>query len=278
MNDQAKTLSDELHAYDRVSEGTRWPTMLTHVDGERQERYHQILAVDGAIFGTLADVSILAQDVSRVIAKAGFPNNGRILLSQRIFQTGYVCLDEELYVEAEVGPDSDGPRGRYLTCHVGFRRTNQAVALRLVTQYLLPFAEAPNLPRTTITPPDPAQGMEVVGRLELTPANVAEFAQEAGNLIHLDPEYAYARGFRAPIAQGLMQLTAIHSAVVKQAMPWEMDLHTRFVRPVFWDSELVLYADPGRRLYRCVDQHGKMTAEATLNHLTIVDMEPGGEQ
>jgi len=31
-------------------------------------------------------------------------------------------------------------------------------------------------------------------------------------------------------------------------------------------------------LYRCVDQHGKMTAEATLNHLTIVDMEPGGEQ
>ena len=274
MNDQAKSLSDELHAYDRVSEGTRWPTMLTHVDGERQERYHQNLAVDGALFGTLADVSILAQDVSRVIAKAGFPNNGRILLSQRIFQTGYVCLDEELYVEAEVGPDSDGPRGRYLTCHVGFRRTNQAVALRLVTQYLLPFAEAPNLPRTTITPSDPAQGMEVVGRLELTPANVAEFAQEAGNLIHSDPEYAHARGFRAPIAQGLMQLTAMHSAVVKQAMPWEMDLHTRFVRPVFWDSELVLYADPGRRLYRCVDQHGKMTAEATLNHLTIVDMEP----
>ena len=278
MNDQAKTLSDELHAYDRVSEGTRWPTMLTHVDGERQARFHRILAVDGAIFGTLADVSIFAQDVSRVIAKAGFPNNGRILLSQRIFQTGYVCLDEELYVEAEVGSDCDGPRGRYLTCHVGFRRTNQAVALRLVTQYLLPFAEAPNLPRTTIIPSDPAQGMEVVGRLELTPANVAEFAQEAGNLIHSDPEYAYARGFRAPIAQGLMQLTAIHSAVVKQAMPWEMDLHTRFVRPVFWDSELVLYADPGRRLYRCVDQHGKMTAEATLNHLTIVDMEPGGEQ
>ena len=274
MNDQANTLSDELNAYDRVAEGNRWPTMMTQVDGERQERYHQILAVDGAIFGTVADVSILAQDVSRVIAKAGFPNNGRILLSQRIFQTGYVCLDEELYVEAEVGPDSDGPRGRYLTCHVGFRRTNQAVALRLVTQYLLPFAEAPNLPRTTITPSDPAQGMEVVGRLELTPANVAEFAQEAGNLIHSDPEYAYARGFRAPIAQGLMQLTAMHSAVVKQAMPWEMDLHTRFVRPVFWDSELVLYADPGRRLYRCVDQHGKMTAEATLNHLTIVDMEP----
>ena len=274
MNDQANILSDELNAYNRVSEGTRWPTMLTHVDGERQERYHQILAVDGAIFGTVADVSILTQDVSRVIAKAGFPNNGRILLSQRIFQTGYVCLDEELYVEAEVGPDSDGPRGRYLTCHVGFRRTNQAVALRLVTQYLLPFAEAPNLPRTTITPSDPAQGMEVVGRLELTPANVAEFAQEGGNLIHSDPEYAHARGFRAPIAQGLMQMAAMHSAVVKQAMPWEMDLHARFVRPVFWDSELVLYADPGRRLYRCVDQHGKMTAEATLNHLTIVDMEP----
>ncbi|SVB67108.1 uncharacterized protein METZ01_LOCUS219962, partial [marine metagenome] len=228
MNDQANILSDELNAYDRVSEGTRWPAMLTHVDGERQERYHQILAVDGAIFGTLADVSIFTQDVSRTIAKAGFPNDGRILLSQRIFQTGYVRLGEELSVEAEVGPDSDGPRGRYLTCNIGFRRTNRAVALRMVTRYLLPFAKVPDLPRTTTTPLDPAQGMEVVGCLELTPENVTKFAQEAGNLIHSDPEYAHARGFRAPIAQGLMQLTAMHSAVVKQAMPWEMDLQTRF--------------------------------------------------
>ncbi len=274
MNDQANILSDELNAYDRVSEGTRWPAMLTHVDGERQERYHQILAVDGAIFGTLADVSIFAQDVSRTIAKAGLPNDGRILLSQRIFQTGYVRLGEELSVEAEVGPDSDGPRGRYLTCNIGFRRTNRAVALRMVTQYLLPFAKVPDLPRTTTTPLDPAQGMEVVGCLELTPEKVAEFSQEVGNLLHSDPEYARSRGFRAPIAQGLTQLIAMHSAVVNQAMPWEMDLQTRFVRPVFWDSKLVLYADPGRRLYRCVDQHGKMTAEATLNHLTIVDMEP----
>ncbi len=274
MNDQANTLSDELNAYDRVSEGTRWPTMLTHVDGERQERYHQILAVDGGLFGTLADVSIFAQDVSRVIAKAGFPNDGRILLSQRILQTGYVCLDEELYVEAEAGPDSDGPRGRYLICHVGFRRTNQAVALRLVTQYLLPFAKVTDLPKSAAIHPDPTQGMEVVGCLELTPEKVAEFSQEVGNLLHSDPEYARSRGFRAPIAQGLTQLIAMHGAVVNQAMPWEMDLQARFVRPVFWDSELVLYADPGRRLYRCVDQHGKMTAEATMNHLTIVDMEP----
>ncbi len=274
MNDQENALIGELNAYDRAPEGTRWPTMLTRVDRERQHWYHRNLDVGGAFFGALADVSIFAQDVSRTIAKAGLPNDGRILLSQRIFQTGYVRLGEELSVEAEVGPDSDGPRGRYLTCNIGFRRTNRAVALHMVTQYLLPFAKAPDLPRTTTIPPDPAQGMEVVGRLELTPVNVTEFAQEAGNLIHSDPEYAHARGFRAPIAQGLMQLTAIHSAVVKQAMPWEMDLQTRFVRPVFWDSELVLYADPGRRLYRCVDQHGKMTAEATLNHLTIVDMEP----
>ena len=274
MNDQVNILSDELNAYDRVSEGTRWPTMLTHVDRERQDWYHRNLDVDCAFFGGLADVSIFAQDVSRTIAKAGLPNDGRILLSQRIFQTGYVRLGEELSVEAEVGPDGDGPLGRYLTCNVGFRRANRAGALRLVTQFLLPFAKAPNLPQSAATHPNPAQDMEVVGYLQLTPKKVADFAQEAGNLIHSDPAFARSRGFQAPIAQGWMQLTAMHSSVVKNGMPWEMDLQAQFVRPVLWDSKLTLYANPARRLYRCVDEEGRLTAEAALNHLTIVDMEP----
>ena len=274
MNVSANSLSGELNAYDRAPEGTRWPTLLTRVNEGRQQRYHQSLMIDGADFSSLADISLFAQDVSLVIDKAGLPNNGRILLSQRIFQTGYVRLGEELSVEAEVGPDDDGPLGRYLTCNVGFRRANRAVALRLVTQFLLPFAKAPYLPQPTATHPDPAQDMEVVGYLQLTPQKVADFAQEAGNLLHSDPAFARSRGFQAPIAQGWMQLTAIYSAVVKNGMPWEMDFQTKFVRPVLWDSKLTLYANPARRLYRCVDEDGQLTAEAALNHLTIVDMEP----
>jgi hypothetical protein len=53
-----------------------------------------------------------------------------------------------------------------------------------------------------------------------------------------------------------------------------MDLDTRFMRPVFWDGELTLYADPDRRCYRCIDQDGKLTAEAVVHHLTTEDMEP----
>ena len=274
MNVLANSLSGELNAYDRAPAGTQWPALLTRVNEGRQQRYHQNLMIDGSNFSTLADISLFAQDVSQVIAKAGLPNNGRILLSQRIFQTGYVRLGEELSVEAEVGPDGDGPLGRYLTCNVGFRRANRAVALRLVTQFLLPFAKAPNLPQSAATRPNPAQDMEVVGYLQLTPKKVADFAQEAGNLIHSDPAFARSRGFQAPIAQGWMQLTAMHSSVVKNGMPWEMDLQAQFVRPVLWDSKLTLYANPARRLYRCVDEEGQLTAEAALNHLTIVDMEP----
>ena len=53
-----------------------------------------------------------------------------------------------------------------------------------------------------------------------------------------------------------------------------MDLQTQFVRPVLWDSKLTILANPTRRLYRCLDEDGQLTAEAALNHLTIVDMEP----
>jgi hypothetical protein len=71
-----------------------------------------------------------------------------------------------------------------------------------------------------------------------------------------------------------MQLTALHGAIVRRALPWEMDLEIRFLRPVFWDSQLTLYSDPLGRLYRCIDQDGKLTAEAKLHHLTTQDMEP----
>ena len=70
-----------------------------------------------------------------------------------------------------------------------------------------------------------------------------------------------------------MQLTAMHSAVVRNGMPWEMDLQTKFVRPVFWDNKLTLFANTARRLYRCVNEDGQLTAETILNHLTITDME-----
>ena len=278
MNDQAKPLAGDLNAYDRAPEGTRWPALSTHVDRQRQDRYHLATDVEGAGFGGLADASIFAQDVSRAIANAGLPNDGRILVGQRIFQTGRVGLGEILSVEAMVCADGASPRGRILNCNIAFRRADNTVPLRMATEHLLPYAEMTILApeRTSGATPhsDPTDAMEAVGGLHLTPEKVAAYADEVGNLIHSDPNFAHARGFRAPIAQGLMQLTALHGAAVNHAAPWEMDLAIRFLCPVFWDSELTLYADAQRRLYRCVDQGGKLTAEAHLHHLTTEDMEP----
>ena len=274
MNDQTAPLSGALNAYDKAPEGTRFPVLTSHVDRARQDRYHRTSDVAGSAFADLADASIFAQDVSRVIANAGLPNDGRVLLRQRIFQTGRVRLDESLSVEAEVGPYGAGPRGRHLHCRIAFRRPNRTVPLRMMTEHLLPFEQVPERSKSAKTYPEPVEGMEMVGGLALNPEKVAVYASEVGNQIHSDPEFARSRGYRAPIAQGLMQLTALHGAIVNRAMPWEMDLEIGFIRPVFWDSELTLYANPEGRLYRCVDQDGKLTAEAVLHHLTTRDMEP----
>jgi acyl dehydratase len=275
MNDQAKPLSGALNAYDAAPVGTRFPVFFALVDQARQDRYHQTTDINGAVFAGLADISIFAQDVFRAIAKAGLPNDGRILVRQRLFQTGRVALGEVLSVEVEVGPYDEGPRGRYLTCHIAFRRANQTVPLRMVTQHLLPYDEAPTPgAKTPGKAEDPRAGMEVVGALKLSPEKVMGYSEEVGNRIHFDPEFAASRGYRMPLAQGPMQLTAMHGAIVAQAMPWEMDLEIRFLRPVFWDGELTLYSDPERRVYRCIDGNGKLTAEAVLHHLTTVDMEP----
>lgn len=276
MNDQAKTLSGALNAYDGCPAGTRFPVFSSHVDQARQARYHRNTDVAGGDFADLADISVFAQDVSRAIAGAGLPNDGRVLVCQRLFQTGRIRLGEALSVEGEIGPYGEGPRGRHLNCRIAFRRANRTVPLRMVTEHLLPYGEAP-APRNKAAAAqreDPRTGMSPVGALSLSPEKVMGYAEEVGNQIHSDPAFAQSRGYRAPLAQGLMQLTAMHGAIVRRAMPWEMDLETRFLRPVFWDSQLTLYSDPAGRLYRCIDQDGKLTAEARLHHLTTQDMEP----
>jgi hypothetical protein len=275
MNDQAKVLSGALDAYDDSPAGTRFLVFASHVDRARQSHYHQTTGVSSSAFADLVDVSVFAQDVSRAIAKVGLPNDGRVLVRQRVFQTGHIRLDEVLSVEGEIGPYGEGPRGRYLTCRVAFRRADRTVPLRMATEHLLPYVEAPpRRSKAAAKREDPRFGMQPVGSLNLHPENVMGYAKEVGNQIHFDPEFAQSRGYRAPLAQGLMQLTALHGAIVKRAMPWEMDLEICFLRPVFWDSQLTLYAGLAGRLYRCIDQDGKLTAEATLHHLTAQDMEP----
>ena len=279
LNGSAKPLAGALNAYDAAPEGTAFPVFSAFVDQTRQDHYHQTTDVEGATFDGIADVSVFAQDVSRAIAGADLPNDGRVLIRQRLFQTGRVQLDETLSVEGKVGPYGTGHRGRHLNCYVAFRRVNRTVPLRMVTEHILPFAEAPERsPKPSAEPgvkrDDPRTGMTAVGGIKLSPEKVAGYAQEVGNKIHTDPDFAKSRGYRAPLAQGLMQLTAMHGAIVRHAMPWEMDLETRFIRPVFWDSTLTLFADPDGRLYRCIDENGKVTAEAKLHHLTTKDMEP----
>ncbi|MDP6342338.1 MAG: MaoC/PaaZ C-terminal domain-containing protein [Alphaproteobacteria bacterium] len=275
MTDNGSDLAGELNAYDGAPAGTRLPPFEIAVSPERQKQHHAVSDVDGGPFGAWADVSIFCQANAEATRRAGLPNDGRLHTRHRVLQAGYIRLDEALTIQGEIAPYRDGPRGRVLNCHFTFRRADGTVPLRMETEHLLPYREPP-LPdrRRQAAGGDDADGMRPIGALRITPEKVAGFSPEGGNLIHHDEAFARARGYRAPLAQGLMQLAALHGVIARQGLPWEMDLEIRFRRPVFWDSTLEIMASADGRRLCCLNEDGKATATAELRHLTTESMEP----
>ncbi|MEC8852032.1 MAG: MaoC family dehydratase, partial [Pseudomonadota bacterium] len=106
---------------------------------------------------------------------------------------------------------------------------------------------------------------EVAGRA-MTPEAVTLFSSDVGNLLHFDPDFAQAMGFRAPIAQGLMAMAWMMGEMACNRPPRTFDVICRFRRPVFWDDTIRLQAAPG--VFRVMTPAGKPAAELTVNALT----------
>lgn len=263
----AGAASDGLRAWDSVPAGFRFPAFEVVIDTARQAHYHACCDVDAGPFGPYADVSILGQDTSIAVLRAGLPNDGRVQTRHRIRQHGPVRLGEALIIQGRVEPYGASARGRLLNCTFDFLRHDRGPAVTVEAEYLLPDGKAPAAAKTAR--PRPAADLadaRPVAALRLTPDKVKAYSHEVGNLIHFDPAFAAARGFRAPLAQGLMQVTAMMGAIAADGPPAALDLEVRFRRPLFWDAAATLLRR-GEAEYLCVTDDGRIAGEGVVHHL-----------
>lgn len=258
----------DLSAWDDIPAGYRFPDFQVGVDRARQDAYHRATDVDTDRFGDRADVSIFAQDTSIAAGRAGLPKDGRIHTRHRVRQTAPIAIGDTLTLRGRVEPFGQSPRGRVLHCAFDFIATDGNVPLTMQADYLLPTANVDRnpTPRPTAVE-DPRAGFATVGACQLTPDKVTAYSREVGNRIHFDPSFAAERGFRAPLAQGLMQVTAVMGAIAEAGAPSALDLELHFRRPLFWDDRFEVLADPERRLFRCIGPTGKPSGEAVLRHI-----------
>lgn len=256
----------DLSAWNDIPAGYRFPDFQVAVDRARQNAYHRAADVDTDRFGGHADVSIFAQDTSIAAGRAGLPKDGRIHTRHRIQQTAPIAIGDILTLRGRVEPFGQSPRGRVLHCAFDFIAADDSVPLTMQADYLLPAGSTPPPTSRPTATEDPRAGLTTVGACQLTPAKVTAYSREAGNRIHFDPAFAAERGFRAPLAQGLMQVTAVMGAIVERGAPSALDLELQFRRPLFWDDRFEVLADPERRLFRCIGPSGKPSGEAVLRH------------
>lgn len=256
----------DLSAWDDIPAGYRFPDFQVTVDRARQDIYHRAADVKTGRFGDRADVSIFAQDTSIAAGRAGLPKDGRIHTRHRIRQTAPIALGDTLTLRGRVEPFGQSPRGRVLHCSFDFVAADGDVPLTMQADYLLPDGSAPTPTSRAASIEDPRAGLRTVGACQLTPEKVTAYSREVGNRIHFDSAFAVERGFRAPLAQGLMQVTAVMGAIVESGVPSALDLELQFRRPLFWDDRFEVLADAERRLFRCIGPSGKPSGEAVLRH------------
>ena len=251
-----------MKGWDAVAEGFRFPELQACVTIERQRRHHRACDIPEGLFGGRADASILGQDTALAAVKAGLPLDGRIHLRSLIRQRRAVALDERLRLAGRVLPFGPSPRGRLLHAVFTFRDAAGAVPLEMEMRYLLPGpATGERGPREA----EPAAAaFTPVATMTLTPEKVMAYSSEAGNLIHFDVDFAKRAGFRAPLAQGQMQVTAALGALATEGLPDAFTLDSRFLRPLHWDECAAIEAAADRRRLRFVAPDRRIAGTAEL--------------
>lgn len=247
--------------WSEVDEGFRFPALEARVTAERRRLYHRCCDVPEGRFGDLADVSIFGQDTALVAVAAGLPLDGRIHLRCALRQTAPIALGEPLRLEGRTLPYGPSPRGRLLNAAFAFRRADGAVPLEIEMQYLLP---GPATGERSARETETEAPFAPLAELALTPEKVMGYSGEVGNLIHFDVAFARAAGFRAPLAQGQMQVTAALGALAAQGLPDAFTLHSRFLRPLHWDERATIEATADRSRLRVLAPDGRIAGTVEL--------------
>lgn len=252
-----------MKTWEAVEEGFRFPTLQVSVSAERQHRHHWACDVPDGVFGGRADPSIFGQDTALAAVKAGLPLDGRIHLRCLIRQRRPIALDERLTLDGRALPFGPSPRGRLLNAAFTFRDKAGAAPLEIEMRYLLPGPPTGDWAPREAQPQ--ASAFAEIATMALSPEKVTSYSKEPGNLIHFDVAFAKRAGYRAPLAQGQMQVTAVLGALAaKGRLRDAFTLASSFLRPLHWDDRASVQADAAGRRLQIVAPDDRIAGTAEL--------------
>ena len=250
-----------------VEAGFEFPSQTFLVATGDQTRKLKCSGIDPELYGETVDVAMLGLPTLRVLMACGIPILGGVHLSQRFKQIEPFHFEEEIAISGRILEINPHPRGCILRCEFSYARGDGTVCVEAVRSGITPIG--PREASAGISRPDESlDGFSEIMRRTLVPQNVADYSDEAGNLIHSDPEVAREHGFRAPIAAGLMGIHFYREALEKHYTPKAFDLEVWFRRPMFWDDTLSLVAcEKGGRITQMhlLGSDGKPTSNCVVH-------------
>ncbi len=224
-----------------IVSGLEFPTRTFTVKKADQNRKLKCSGIDPELYGNDVEIAMLGLPTLEVLMSAGIPILGGVHLSQRFRQIRPFQLEEPISVDGRILEINPHPRGCILRCRFTYARADGTVCVEAERSGITPMGDkepSDGIPR----PEETFEGFSEIMRRKLVPDLIANYSNEAGNLIHSDPEVAKDHGFRAPIAAGLMGIHFYREALEKLYQPKSFDLEVWFRRPMFWDDTVSLVA------------------------------------
>ena len=200
--------------------------------------------------------------------KNGISAEGNVNMLTSLIQHRPILLDEPLTVKGTITKVSDVPRGQTIITDVWLE---DEVGNRVISAPRMSLRPDPRKSGSSGAGKRPAPVIENSDKLtrfesyELSPEKVKSYSSE-GNSIHYEMEASNKAGFRAPIIGGGMGVHyLIHTLWQNKAFK-SFDLSIYFRRPIFWDSQFVVAADPWNAI--ALVGKGKVLTEARINDLS----------
>jgi acyl dehydratase len=247
--------------------GSSFPKRAGSLTAATQARQHAACDLPPDLFVDHLDPTLLGQDMVRMASAAGLAVDGRVHLAHRIIQRASLRIGAAYEVGGRIERLAPVPRGHEveISASADTPSPGPSAPIALTATYLLPgLAPASGAPGTSAAAAPAGEAPATLGRLDLTPERVMSYSADVGNLLHFDPAFAASRGFRAPIAQGLMLVTAFLGALARArgAVPERFELTARFRRPAFWDDRVEFRL--GGERWGCVAADGRVLVEGEL--------------
>jgi acyl dehydratase len=213
-------------------------------------------------YGQRVDPALLGNECYRALRAAGISIDGWVQTVQGFDQSRAARLGEALDVSFEVAGLRPHRRGEWLHLRFDFKDRDERHVMTadieaIRTDIDKMGALGGGQPAETDAP--------VLAQKHLTPARVTDFSGYVGNEIHLDAAFAQARGFRQPVAQGLMTTGFFTGALAGAGPIGRLRMTSRYLSPVFWDDTVAIRGD--RTHMMAITGDGRLAAEADITHI-----------